>query len=81
MHAETEAIDLTLVTPAELTLILMHLMNGISPELDVQETDIALERPRNREHGDWASSVAMKFAKRISKNPRELADTLAEQLG
>ena len=80
MHAETEAIDLTLVTPAELTLILMQLMNGISPELDLQETDIALERPRNREHGDWASSVAMKFAKRIGKNPRELADTLAEKL-
>lgn len=81
MDAETEAIDLTLVTPAELTLILMQLMNGISPELDVQETDIALERPRNREHGDWASSVAMKFAKRIGKNPRELADALAEKLG
>ena len=80
MDAETEAIDLTLVTPAELTLILMQLMNGISPELDLQETDIALERPRNREHGDWASSVAMKFAKRIGKNPRELADTLAEKL-
>lgn len=80
MDAETEAIDLTLVTPAELTLILMQLMNSISPELDVQETDFALERPRNREHGDWASSVAMKFAKRIGKNPRELADTLAEKL-
>lgn len=80
MDAETEALDLTLVTPAELTLILMQLMNGISPELDLQETDIALERPRNREHGDWASSVAMKFAKRIGKNPRELADTLAEKL-
>lgn len=80
MDAETEAIDLTLVTPAELTLILMQLMNGISPELDLQETDIAIERPRNREHGDWASSVAMKFAKRIGKNPRELADTLAEKL-
>lgn len=80
MDAETEAIDLILVTPAELTLILMQLMNSISPELDVQETDIALERPRNREHGDWASSVAMKFAKRIGKNPRELADTLAEKL-
>lgn len=31
------------------------------------------ERPKNREHGDWASNLAMKFAKRIGMNPRELA--------
>nr|WP_307807533.1 arginine--tRNA ligase [Naasia sp. SYSU D00948] len=39
--------------------------------------DVALERPRNREHGDWASNVAMRFAKRLGTNPRELAAELA----
>lgn len=38
--------------------------------------DIALERPRNRDHGDWATSVALKQAKRIGMPPRALADEL-----
>jgi arginyl-tRNA synthetase len=39
--------------------------------------DIALERPRNRDHGDWATSVALKVAKRIGLAPRAFADELA----
>lgn len=42
--------------------------------------DLKLERPRNREHGDWASNVAMRFAKRVGTNPRELAQEIAELL-
>ncbi|MFN4002839.1 arginine--tRNA ligase [Microcella sp.] len=38
--------------------------------------DIALERPRNRDHGDWATSVALKQAKRVGMPPRTLADEL-----
>ncbi|WAB83107.1 arginine--tRNA ligase [Microcella daejeonensis] len=38
--------------------------------------DIALERPRNRDHGDWATSVSLKVAKRIGLAPRALAEEL-----
>ncbi|UYN83936.1 MAG: arginine--tRNA ligase [Microcella sp.] len=38
--------------------------------------DIALERPRNRDHGDWATSVALKNAKTIGMAPRAFADEL-----
>jgi arginyl-tRNA synthetase len=38
--------------------------------------DIALERPRNRDHGDWATSVALKQAKRVGMPPRVLAEEL-----
>ncbi|MCA1943567.1 MAG: arginine--tRNA ligase, partial [Yonghaparkia sp.] len=38
--------------------------------------DIALERPRNREHGDWATSVALKTAKTVGMPPRQFADEL-----
>ena len=38
--------------------------------------DIALERPRNRDHGDWATSVALKTAKTIGIPPRAFADEL-----
>lgn len=40
-------------------------------------SDITLERPRNRDHGDWATSVALKNAKTIGMPPRALADELA----
>lgn len=42
--------------------------------------DIALERPRNRDHGDWATSVALKVAKRVGLAPRDLAAELRESL-
>jgi arginyl-tRNA synthetase len=40
-----------------------------------------LERPRNREHGDYASTLAMQLAKRAGVAPRELAAALADRLG
>ncbi|MGH3681766.1 MAG: arginine--tRNA ligase, partial [Natronosporangium sp.] len=36
-----------------------------------------LERPRNREHGDYASTIALQLAKRVGVAPRELASALA----
>ncbi len=42
-------------------------------EILVTVSEAEPERPKNREHGDWASNLAMKFAKRIGMNPRELA--------
>ncbi|GAB3608653.1 arginine--tRNA ligase [Humibacter ginsengiterrae] len=41
--------------------------------------DIRLERPKNREHGDWASNAAMRLAKPLGANPRELAEEIAHE--
>ena len=49
---------------------------GGTAELTVD--DVALERPRNRDHGDWASNIAMKLAKSLGANPRELAQEIAD---
>ena len=47
--------------------------------------DFALERPRNRDHGDWASNAALKLSKAVGANPRafaaEIAAALAETPG
>jgi arginyl-tRNA synthetase len=47
--------------------------------------DLPVERPKNRDHGDWASNAALKLAKLVGANPRELAaevaDALAQQEG
>jgi arginyl-tRNA synthetase len=40
--------------------------------------EIAFERPRRREHGDWATNVALHSATR--GNPRSLAEAIVERL-
>ncbi|WP_292796650.1 arginine--tRNA ligase [Microbacterium sp. UBA6633] len=47
---------------------------------DHSAADIVLERPRNRDHGDWASNIAMRLAKPFGTNPRELAQQIADGL-
>lgn len=41
---------------------------------------VRVERPRQREHGDWSTNVALQLAKRGGTNPRALATTLAAAL-
>jgi arginyl-tRNA synthetase len=43
--------------------------------------DVRVERPRNREHGDWSTNVALQLAKGAGMPPRDLATSLAERLG
>lgn len=39
-----------------------------------------IERPRNPEHGDYATNLALQVAKKVGLNPRELAGGLADEL-
>ncbi|HKY16931.1 MAG TPA: arginine--tRNA ligase [Microthrixaceae bacterium] len=41
---------------------------------------IGLEQPARSEHGDWSSNVALATAKAAGRNPRELAQELADRL-
>ena len=41
---------------------------------------VTVERPRNPEHGDYASNLALQLGKKVGANPRELAGWLAEAL-
>jgi arginyl-tRNA synthetase len=45
-------------------------LSGAAPET------ITLERPKNRDHGDYATSIALQLAKTAGKNPREVATLL-----
>lgn len=42
--------------------------------------DVALEQPAQKEHGDFATSVALKLAKDAGRNPRELATEILGNL-
>ena len=41
---------------------------------------VPLERPKNREHGDYATSIALALAKSAGKPPREIAELIAAGL-
>jgi arginyl-tRNA synthetase len=62
------------------------LVSAISAALaEVPETrdlgiDVRVERPKNRDHGDWATNVALACAKRAGMAPRDLAGRLAALL-
>ena len=73
------------MNPASLTAALLDIVHDVistrgSSGVDIGLADIVLERPKNREHGDWASNAAMKLAKGLGANPRELAAEIATRL-
>ncbi|MGO1434875.1 MAG: arginine--tRNA ligase [Canibacter sp.] len=72
------------MTPQELATALADILTRIatthSADFEISEQDTMPERPKNREHGDWASNVAMKYAKRLGLNPRELATEVADKI-
>lgn len=41
---------------------------------------VVLERPRNPEHGDFASNIAMTLARPLRRPPRQIAEELVERL-
>ncbi|WP_300402632.1 arginine--tRNA ligase [Nocardioides sp.] len=43
-------------------------------------TEVTVERPREASHGDYATNVAMKLAKKAGTNPRALGELLATEL-
>ena len=51
-------------------------------DLDVPVPEqVLVERPRNREHGDYASNVALRLARHAGQPPRAVAELLARRLG
>ena len=48
------------------------------PQVDVE--DIAVERPQNAEHGDFATSLPLKLARPMRMNPMQIAERIAERL-
>jgi arginyl-tRNA synthetase len=72
------------VTPADLAELLKTTASAVLAEhgLDVSALPqtVTVERPRNPEHGDYASNLALQLGKKVGANPRELAGWLAEAL-
>jgi arginyl-tRNA synthetase len=73
------------VTPANLAEVVLDAARTVFTERGLDHSALpettAVERPRNPEHGDYASTIALQLAKKVGVPPRELAASLAEQLG
>ncbi|MGF2953012.1 arginine--tRNA ligase [Mycobacterium sp. THU-M116] len=72
------------MTPADLAELLKTTAAAVLAEhgLDTAALPpaVAVERPRNPEHGDYASNLALQLGKKVGANPRELAGWLAQAL-
>ena len=72
------------MTPADLAELLKSTAAAVLTEhgLDtaVLPATVTVERPRNPEHGDYATNLALQLGKKAGANPRELAGWLAAAL-
>ncbi|OBI00562.1 arginine--tRNA ligase [Mycobacterium sp. E2733] len=72
------------MTPADLAELLKTTASAVLAERGLDAAalpaTVTVERPRNPEHGDYASNLALQLGKKVGANPRELAGWLAEAL-
>lgn len=51
-------------------------LERIAASLGADGTPVTLERPRNADHGDFATNLAMVLAKRVGRPPRDIASDI-----
>lgn len=74
------------VTPDELSRALGAALHAavadgtLSLPAEAVPDQVHVERPRQREHGDWSTNVALQLGKKAGTTPRALADDLARRL-
>src|SRR5258706_4702140 len=49
--------------------------HAVAPDVSVE---IHIERPKNPDHGDLSSNIAMQVARQLKRNPREVAQEFIE---
>ena len=72
------------MTPADLAELLRSTAAAVLVERGLDPAAlpaaVTVERPRNPEHGDYATNLALQVAKKVGVNPREFAGWLAAAL-
>lgn len=72
------------MTPADIAASILRILASLqaSGSLTAGElpAEITVERPKNRDHGDWATNVAMQWGAKLAANPREFANLLSAEL-
>ncbi|HST66951.1 MAG TPA: arginine--tRNA ligase, partial [Mycobacteriales bacterium] len=71
------------MTPEELSAVVLGAVRAAveAGDLAVPVPDsVVVERPKSREHGDYATNVALRLAKPAGRPPREVAELVAARL-
>ncbi|AOY56291.1 arginine--tRNA ligase [Candidatus Rhodoluna planktonica] len=72
------------MTPADLSAAIVRILASLQADGKIGDAEIpsevVIERPKNREHGDWATNVAMQLGAKFGHNPRSFAELLAAEL-
>lgn len=74
------------MTPEQLSWQIRAALQTLVERGDLTLTDgvpetVTVERPKVKEHGDYATNIALQLAKRAGTSPRDLADLVAAELG
>ncbi|NUR06627.1 MAG: arginine--tRNA ligase [Nocardioidaceae bacterium] len=74
------------MTPEELSTTIVDALTALASAgrltlPDGVPSTVVVERPKSKEHGDYATNVALQLAKKAGMPPRDLAGLLAEELG
>ncbi len=73
------------MTPDQLSSTIIDVLQTLVLDGDVVLPDgapetVVVERPRSKEHGDYATNVALQLAKKAGTNPRAFAELVAARL-
>ncbi len=73
------------MTPAQLSATIVDALSTLVDQGDLALPDgvpseVTVERPRQKGHGDYATNVALQLAKKAGTNPRALGELLAARL-
>ena len=71
------------MTPEQLSAAIRAALQSAVDAGDLSVTvpaEVRVERPRNRDHGDWSTNIALQLAKGAGVPPRDLAVSLAGHL-
>ncbi len=71
------------MTPEELSAAISACLKAAVEAGELQldlPSEVRVERPKNRDHGDWATNIALQLGKKAGMNPREFAQLLSDRL-
>ena len=75
------------MTPAELSATVLAAIRSTVdagelalPDDVLASLDVTVERPKNRDHGDYATNIALQLAKRAGRPPRAVAELIAPRI-
>jgi arginyl-tRNA synthetase len=70
------------VIEKELSRLILQAVQAAAPELELQEMPDTVEvvRPRQKEHGDYATNVALALGASTGRSPREVAEVVLRHI-